>query len=74
MMPRLLAEESLRAAERVAVGTGSLKPGAGARVLSRWRRESRPAGTTKARSPEMLAAMGVKVRVVPRRAEARVDG
>ena len=75
MMPRLLAEESLLLAERVAVGTGSLKAGSGKRILNRWRRESQATGRAKPVSPDRLAVMGVGMRTVSRRrAEARADG
>jgi hypothetical protein len=35
-LPRLTAEESLMAANRVAVGSGSLKKGVGQRIAQRW--------------------------------------
>ena len=37
-LPRLTAEESLLAANRTAVGTGSLKKGEGRRVAASWQR------------------------------------
>jgi len=75
MMPRLLAEESLRMADRVAVGTGSLKRGSAAKIINRWRREAQATARAKPISPDRLAVMGVGIRTVPRRrAEARADG
>ena len=37
-LPRLTAEESLLAAERMAVGSGTLKKGKGRQIAEQWRR------------------------------------
>jgi hypothetical protein len=37
-LPRLSAEESLLAANRIAVGTGSLRKGEGRRIAAGWQR------------------------------------
>ncbi len=63
MIPRLEAEESIAAAERVAIGTGSSKsPGA---VIKRWERLAgggalRPAAPPAMFSPEVLAKIPVR--------------
>lgn len=72
MMPRLQAEEAFAAAERVAVGSGSLEPRASREITSRWtrtidgdRRIGQPA--VKA-SPRTLGLLGIGMRRVPRQA------
>jgi len=63
MIPRLDAEESIAAAERVAVGTGSSKsPGT---VIKRWERNAgggafRPAPPPRMFSAEVLAKIPVR--------------
>lgn len=71
MLPRLRAEESLTASQRIAVGTGSLKTGDARAVLDGWR-----AATTSGRrirgakpSREDLRAIGIGVRLAPKKAD-----
>ena len=68
-VPALTAEESLQVAERVAVGSGSLKRGVGRRISEGWMRtvgrdrpQLRP--TTKAEHQAYSQAAGVAVRYV----------
>jgi hypothetical protein len=70
-MPRLSAEESLLAAERVAVGSGSLRKGVGRRIADGWRRRAqtqrmilRP--TSRAQWEAQAAGVGVGVKRVPK--------
>ena len=56
-LSRLTAEESLVAAERVAVGTGSLKKGQGKRIAGQWsRRADQTRHVLKPSSKEAYAA------------------
>lgn len=68
MLPQLQAEESLLAADRIAVGTGSLKREVAREIASGWERAARanaPAPREKRRaSPETLQAMGIGYIVV----------
>ena len=70
-LPRLRAEESLLAAERTAVGTGSLKKGEGRRILAGWQRQTdqRPP-VVRPRTREQyrahMAGLGVGVKTVKR--------
>jgi len=66
-LPRLSAEESLMAATRTAVGTGSLKKGEGRRITAGWTRGTdqprlamRPKGPAEYEAH--LAAMGIGVK------------
>lgn len=73
-LPRLAAEESLIAAQRVAVGTGSLKKGEGRRIAEDWQRltaHRRPVVRPKdeAMYRAQIAGMGIGVRKVK-----KVDG
>jgi hypothetical protein len=68
------AEEALRAAAAVALGSGSMKPGNARALRAMWLRQSRVGG----RAPVMvrgsappLAAMGIAVEVVGGRADDR---
>lgn len=66
-LPRLVAEESLREAERIAVGSGSLKKGVGSRITSGWLRQAdqhRPAvrATSKAVYRATMAGLGIGVK------------
>lgn len=68
-LPRLAAEESLTAAERIAVGTGSLRKGEGRRIAHAWQRAAdqrapviRPKGA--AEYAAHMAAMGIGIRKV----------
>lgn len=72
----LHAEESLSAAERIAVGTGSLRKGMGRRIADGWSRQvdrERPKlrPQSKAEYLAHAAAAGVAVRMTPKR---RADG
>lgn len=68
-MPRLVAEDSLRAAERIAVGSGTLKKGVGKRIADGWQKQAgqgRP--VVRPKSPEMyeaqMAGLGIGVKKV----------
>lgn len=63
MMPRLQAEESLRAVSQLAIGTGTAKKSDAKRTQRRWKRQAQ-GGRRKARKPASvgeIAAMGIKV-------------
>lgn len=75
-LPRLSAEESLLAAQRVAVGSGSLKKGEGRRVAAGWERtagQARPVLRPKGRAEyeAHMAAAGIAVK---RQGKATPDG
>jgi hypothetical protein len=70
-LPRISAEESLQAAERVAVGSGTLKKGVGRRIADGWQKQagkSRP--VMRPKSKEMyqaqMAGLGIGVKSVPK--------
>ena len=70
-LPRISAAESLQAAERVAVGTGSLKKGVGRRIADGWQRQagkSRPVIRPKSREmyDAQMAGLGIGVKRVKR--------
>jgi hypothetical protein len=67
MIPRLTAEESLLAAERIAVGVGRLPRHDARALVSRWQRAAR-AGRERAQpiTPVLLAASGIRVVREPR--------
>lgn len=71
MMPRLQAEEAFAAAERVALGTGSVEKGAAREIARRWSRamdvDRRASPAVKA-TPQALGLLGIGVRRVPRKA------
>lgn len=64
-IPRLSAEESLLAATRVAVGTGSLEKGTGPDIVRQWQAIARPqdvpASVHTERRKAAIAAAGIKV-------------
>jgi hypothetical protein len=66
-LPRLTAEESLMAANRVAVGSGSLKKGVGQRIAQGWQRSAgqgapaiRPKGPAEYAAHMASLGIGVK--------------
>ena len=66
-LSRLTAEESLVAAERVAVGTGSLKRGQGKQIAGQWSRATgqtrhvlRPSSKEAYRAQMAMAGIAVK--------------
>lgn len=66
-LPRLSAEESLMAANRVAVGSGSLKKGVGQRIAQGWQRAAgRSAPALRPKGPAEyaahMAALGIGVK------------
>ena len=68
-LPRLTAEESLQAAERVAVGSGSLKKGKGRQIAGQWQRATgRTRHVLKPSSKEayvaQMAMQGIAVKKV----------
>lgn len=69
-LPRLEAEESLLAAERIAVGSATLKPAPRDAVVAAWREQAevrivrRP--KDRAAHGAQLAAAGIGIRVVPK--------
>lgn len=68
-LPRLSAEESLMAAQRIAVGTGSLQKGDGRRIAEGWQRmaaQHRPVvrPTDEAMYAAQMAGLGIGVRKV----------
>jgi hypothetical protein len=70
-LPRITAEESLQAAERVAVGSGSLKKGVGSRIASGWQRQAdQKRIAIRSTSREMyhaqMAGLGIGVKKVPK--------
>lgn len=71
MLPRLEAEESIVAAERMAVGSGSMKPAPRRDVVAGWRRAAKVDAARRATDPEghraLAAAAGIGVRVVSRK-------
>ena len=69
-LPRLTAEESLLMAERVAVGSGSLKKGKGRQIAGQWHRATgqtrhvlRPKSREAYEAQMAMAGIGVKVPV-----------
>lgn len=67
-------------AERIAVGTGSVKRGAGPRAIRAWRQQADLASATSTSgralltaTPATLAAMGIGVSRRPRRAARAED-
>lgn len=67
MLPRLTAEESLSMADRIAVGTGSLKREAANRLINAWQRAAQGQEKKAAQraTPNALIAMGIGYEVVP---------
>lgn len=69
-LPRISASESLQAAERIAVGTGSLKKGVGRRIASGWARQAdhdRP--VVRPTSPESYRAQMAMVGIAVKKAD-----
>lgn len=71
MMPRLQAEEAFAAAERLAIGTGSVEKGAAREITRRWTRTieggaARQTPIAKA-TPTALGVLGIGVRRVARK-------
>ncbi len=67
MIPILTAEESLRAAERLAVGTGATSREDRQRVVDGWLRDARqgqPRPRAQRLAPEMLGQLGIGLEVV----------
>ena len=68
MVPVLMAEESLRDAERISVGVG-VDPSARPEIVRRWRREAdRFRAVAVAATPDQLASMGIGYRIVEKKA------
>ena len=69
MLPRLIAEESLTAMQRVAMGSGNMKEQDAKRIGQSWERMANPKPEafqkTKA-DPAAMAAAGIKVKAVKR--------
>lgn len=66
MLPRLKAEESMRASQEIAVGTGSLDRHESRRVTGAWVATATAADTRKQRpTSAALAAMGIGFTIVP---------
>lgn len=66
MLPRLTAEDSLLAAQRVAVGSGSLKPHDARAIADSWARHLQKRMKAARPTREDLAAIGIGVRVKER--------
>jgi hypothetical protein len=67
MLPRLMAEESLMATERIAVGTGSLDKHVTRRLLRAWGQQvNGHAGAPPPASPHVLGSMGIGYRTKAR--------
>lgn len=64
MMPRLEAEESLLAAQRASVGSGTLKADDAKAIVRRWTEAARPDRRPQAADPGALAAIGIGVQAV----------
>ncbi len=66
MMPKLLAEESMRETERLAVGMGLLAPDAARRITQRWNTDAETvqAAAKRPLGPGGLEAYGIGVTVV----------
>jgi hypothetical protein len=66
MRPRLEAEESLLAHDRVAVGTGGLKAGQARKLMTQWRQTAQGGrkSARRPRSPQALGRIGIGYRVI----------
>tara|TARA_Y100000310_G_scaffold47500_2_gene44068 strand:- start:10976 stop:11188 length:213 start_codon:yes stop_codon:yes gene_type:complete len=60
-LPRLEAQESLREAAIVGVGTGSMKKSDHRRIMATWRRQAYPAGKKRRHTLASLAAPGLPI-------------
>lgn len=77
MMPRLVGEEAIQAANRIAVGTGSLSREDSKTQVDAWRRSAVPDGEgrqTLAGVMHLMAKSGVGVRLVPKKPRPTTDG
>lgn len=65
---RIEAQEALRLATIVGVGTGSIEQKEAQRIVGAWQRQARGAPAVQRTTPEqkqaMLAAMGIRVKPV----------
>ncbi len=66
MLPRLSAEESMRAANQIAYGTGNLEKDTARRMADRWTQQANPQQRAAKATPQQLGSMGIKVRSVAR--------
>lgn len=67
MLPCLEAEESMREAERLGVGTGAYKTGTINSITARWRSEAKIAAAARKPArlpPGLLGEMGIGYQVV----------
>jgi hypothetical protein len=75
MLPRLQADENLRAAQIVGIGTGAMKREHSQPLLAEWSRQSGAGRRLKAGKPgsaehgAALAGAGIKVVTVPARSK-----
>lgn len=72
LLPRLVAEESLVAAERIAVGSGTLRPHARRQLLTSWERQTdrlapRIRPRDRASFEAQMAMAGIPVKREPKR-------
>lgn len=68
---RLQARESMREAERMGVGTGSMKPRDSRSIQQRWQREAGMGRSQKRRlQPGQLGAIGIGFKKVPAKPKA----
>lgn len=77
-LPRISAAESLQAAERVAVGSGTLKKGVGRRIADGWQRQAdqrrhvvRPGNREMYQA--QMAGLGIGVKTVKARTSGHPD-
>jgi len=68
MLPQLIAEESIQASNRVALGSGTLAKNDARQLIARWQRGatggSDPKPLAPRATPEMLSALGIGYHVV----------
>lgn len=62
MIPRLTAEDSLRAYDRIAAGTGHLRPSDRQTMLRTWKRAATRPQRAAPVTPEALVGLGIGVR------------
>jgi predicted GNAT family N-acyltransferase len=70
MLPRLQAEESLHAAERVAVGSASLKREASGNLVREWLRLARGDQPPERLTAQAMGSAGIGYRRVVKRKES----
>jgi hypothetical protein len=63
MLPRLSAEESIRATNQIAVGTGNLEKDARRQLVATWSQQSQSNRRPVKASVQQLGAIGIGVRV-----------